>query len=249
MRLELFKAGVSNRCEVDLATGEARLFHGSVALGDAIRTQIARVGTFDLAFANVDGRLTLWVDGHLAFGDGRIYDSYTEAPVPSAGDLEPARIAAKGTSIQVEKLVLRRDLYYTLEPAETDYSNLDGSARIDASALLELLSDLARFPNLSRYPAREYPIGAGRYLMLGDNSPWSRDGRAWGRSDQIDADVPGQGWDNSGRASWEVPEALLVGKAFCVYWPHPKPVWPRLRLGADTRLPILPYIERMRWIR
>jgi hypothetical protein len=249
LRLELFKAGVSNRCEVDLATGEARLFHGSVALGEAIRTEIARVGTFDLVFANVDGRLTLWVDGHLAFGDGRIYDSYTEAPVPSAGDLEPARIAARGTSIQVEKLVLRRDLYYTLEPAETDYSNLDGAARIDSSALLELLSDPARFPNLSRYPAREYPIGAGRYLMLGDNSPWSRDGRAWGRSDQIDPDLPGQGWDNSGRASWEVPEALLVGKAFCVYWPHPKPVWPRLRLGADTRLPILPYIERMRWIR
>ncbi len=85
--------------------------------------------------------------------------------------------------------------------------------------------------------------------MLGDNSPWSRDGRAWGSADQIDPDFPGQGWDDSGRQSWEVPEALLIGKAFCVYWPHPKPVWPRLRFGADTRLPILPYIERMRWIR
>ena len=28
--------------------------------------------------------------------------------------------------------------------------------------------------------------------MLGDNSPWSRDGRAWGRHDQIDPDEPGQ---------------------------------------------------------
>ena len=79
------------------------------------------------------------------------------------------------------------------------------------------------------YPAREYPIRPGYYMMLGDNSPWSRDGRAWGNSDQIDPDLPGQGWDSSGRQSWEVPEALLIGKAFCVYWPHPKPVWPRLR--------------------
>ena len=115
--------------------------------------------------------------------------------------------------------------------------------------MFDLLSDPARFPRLTRYPPRDYPIGPGRYLMLGDNSPWSRDGRAWGRADQIDPDLPGQGWDDSGRASWEVPEALLIGKAFCVYWPHPKPVWPRLRFGADTRLPILPYIERMRWIR
>ena len=45
--------------------------------------------------------------------------------------------------------------------------------------------------------------------MLGDNSPWSRDARAWGRIDQIDPDLPGHGWDDSGRASWEVPESLL----------------------------------------
>jgi hypothetical protein len=41
----------------------------------------------------------------------------------------------------------------------------------------------------------------------------------------------------------------LIGKAFCVYWPHPKQIWPRLRFTADVRLPILPFIERMRWIR
>ena len=85
--------------------------------------------------------------------------------------------------------------------------------------------------------------------MLGDNSPWSRDARAWGRGDQIDPARPDRGWDDSGRASWEVPEALLIGKAFCVYWPHLKPVWPNLRLGDDLRIPVLPYIGRMRWIR
>jgi signal peptidase I len=248
-RLELIKAGVSHRCEIDLKGGEARLFRGDDALGAPVPTDITEAGTYELAFANVDGRLTLWVDGRLPFGAGRKYDSRLETPVPTAADLEPARIAALGASIDVDKLILRRDVYYTLEPAESDYSNLDGSARIESSALLDLLSDPARFPMLTRYPARDYPIGPGRYLMLGDNSPWSRDARAWGSADQIDPDVPGQGWDNSGRQSWEVPEALLIGKAFCVYWPHPKPVWPRLRFTADIRLPILPYVERMRWIR
>jgi signal peptidase I len=248
-RLELIKAGVSHRCEIDLTSGTAQLLRGDVPLGEAVPTEITRAGTYDLAFANVDGRLTLWVDGDLPFGAVPTHDSRLEPAVPTAADLEPARIGAMCTSVEVDQLVLRRDVYYTLEPAESDYSNLDGSARTESSALLDLLSDPARFAALTRYPPRDYPIGPRHYMMLGDNSPWSRDGRAWGNSDQIDPDLPGQGWDNSGRQSWEVPEELLIGKAFCVYWPHPKQVWPRLRFTADTRLPILPYIERMRWIR
>jgi signal peptidase I len=249
VRLELTRAGMTNRCEIDLDTGEARLFHGASPLGDSVRTKITRAGTYDLVFANVDGRLTLWVDGGLPFDEGRTYDSRLDPPVPAAADLEPAKIAARHAAILVDRLVLKRDLYYTLEPSESDYDNLDGSVRFESSALIDLLSDPARFPTLTRYPAREYPIRPGHYLMLGDNSPWSRDGRAWATSDQINPEFPGQGWDKSARESWEVPEALLIGKAFCVYWPHPKPVWPRLRVGTDTQLPILPYIEQMRWIR
>ena len=119
----------------------------------------------------------------------------------------------------------------------------------ESSALFELLADPARFALLAHQAPREFRIAPGHYLMLGDNSPWSSDGRAWGQSDQIDADGPDRGWDDSGRASWEVPEALLIGKAFCVYWPHAKPVWPNLRFGADIRFPAVPYIARMRWIR
>jgi signal peptidase I len=85
--------------------------------------------------------------------------------------------------------------------------------------------------------------------MLGDNSPWSRDGRAWTRRDQRTGDDPDGGWDETGRESWEVPESLIIGKAFCVYWPHLKPVWPEIRLGVDMRLPARPYFERIRWIR
>ena len=249
LRLELIKGGLSHRCEIDLASGEASLAHDGTPMGPPGATGIHRPGTYDLLFANVDGRLTLGVDGNRPFGDGRSYPADPQPIAPTAADLEPVRIAAHQAAIAVDDLVLKRDVYYTLEPSVTDYANLGEAAHFEASAFFDLLADPERFARLAHQPPRDYSIAAGHYLMLGDNSPWSRDSRAWGRSDQIDPELPDRGWDDSGRASWEVPAALLVGKAFCVYWPHLKPVWPELRLGADIRVPVLPYIQRMRWIR
>ena len=249
VRLELMEAGVSNRCEIDLTTGQAMLFHGGSLLGAAVQTDLSRPGTYKLTFANVDDRLTLWVDGKLPFGDGLTYETARGPLTPTAADLQPARIGARKAAIEVDGLLLERDAYYTIEPAECDYVNFDGPAHTDSTAFFELLSDPARFAELEHHEPRDYVLGPGRYLMLGDNSPWSRDARAWGQTDRFDPEYPSQGWDTTGRSSWEVPETLLIGKAFCVYWPHPKPVWPRFRLGADFVLPILPYMERMRFIR
>jgi hypothetical protein len=248
-RLELIKAGVSHRCEIDLSSGGATLWCGEQRLGEAVTTAIRRPGAYEITFANVDDRLTLWVDGSLSFGDGRSGKCVAGVPRPTPADLEPSRVASRGAAIEVDRLVLERDVHYTVGPAEPDYENLGASASVDANAFFDFLSDPGRFAMVEHRSAREYPLGPGRYLMLGDNSPWSRDARAWGRADQLDGETPGVGWDESGRESWEVPEPLLVGKAFCVYWPHAKPVWPALGFGPDLRMPIRPYIERMRWIR
>jgi signal peptidase I len=249
LRLELIRGGRPHRCEIDLASGEARLSRDGAEPGPAAPTPIARPGTYDLTFAHVDGRLTLWVDRDLPFGQGWSYPADPEPAGPTEADLEPARIAAKGAEVSVEDLVLKRDVYYTLDPSEPDYANLGEAAHYEPSALFDLLADPARLAALTHRPPRDFPIAPGRYLMLGDNSPWSSDGRAWGDTDRIDPDRPNEGWDDSGRESWEVPEALIIGKAFCVYWPHLQPVWPNLRLSADMRFPALPYIQRIRWIR
>ncbi len=45
---------------------------------------------------------------------------------PTRDDLEPVRIAAAEAEITVSGLVLKRDVYYTLEPSKVDYDNLDG---------------------------------------------------------------------------------------------------------------------------
>src|SRR5271157_900476 len=193
----------------------------------------------------------LLVDGLLPFGDGRLCEpegSWTRS-VPATADLEPARIAALGANLEVAQLVLKRDIYYTLQPGEFDQISPDDLRQEGPRGFFDLLADPARYASLGPPPGRDYPLGPGRYLMLGDNSPWSRDGRAWGRKDQIDQGDPHSGWDDSGRASWEVPESLIIGKAFCVYWPHLQPAWPELRLGPDQRFPVRPCFERIRWIR
>jgi signal peptidase I len=86
-------------------------------------------------------------------------------------------------------------------------------------------------------------------MMMGDNSPCSKDGRGWEQKDQLNPNYPEIGWDPNQREYWEVPESLLIGKAFYVYWPHGKPFGPDWQISRDFRVPFRPYFERMKWIR
>ena len=100
-------------------------------------------------------------------------------------------------------------------------------------------------------------------MMLGDNSPKSKDSRLW---------------ENNRRARHRhaVPRSALVGKAFYIYWPHGQPfmnngegypVWYHKKLKhkqmpngdlineeektdyPDVRLPFYPSLGRMHRIR
>ena len=253
IRAELVKAGVPYRCEVDLADGVATLSRGDEPLGKPTATALKGAGDHTLALANVDGRLTAWVDGTPIFGDGIVYDdgkSYDiVSPAPTEADLEPAAVASDGAEVEVSDLVLKRDIYYTFKPGAWDYENLGLSPSTD-------LSNPGEFPALARSPVGRYPIQPGHFMMLGDNSPRSKDSRGWGAADRtgyhdddglwvdpwVDPDVPG-------RRDWEVPKSLVIGKAFFVYWPHGKPFWPSVALSRNFRFPFRPYVERMKAIR
>lgn len=251
VRLELVKAGVVNRCEIDLSTGEATLWHGASKLAGPSATGIHHAGDYVLRFANVDDRLSLRVDGNLPFGEGVGFDP-GEVFSPTAEDLAPARIGASGASVSVASLKITRDIYYSLKPSQSDVDalELNDPQPTDPVAFFDWMADPSRFLAFGKLTGSDFEIGPGHYMMLGDNSPWSRDGRAWERTDQRDpGGDPSRGWDDSGRESWEVPESLLIGKAFCVYWPHLKPFGPSWRFGQDIRLPARPYLERVRWIR
>ena len=249
--VELVKAGISNRAEIDLASGQASLFHGERLLGEPTITKLNAAGNYDLVLSNIDDRLNFRIDAETPFGEGVQYGQVGDPVIPIAADLDPAGIAANRASVAVSDLVLKRDIYYTLDPTHADVESLELDHPLPRTCkeLFDWLGDPDRFGDLAGLQPHDYPIAPGHFMMLGDNSPWSRDGRAWSRDDQLDPNRPGRGWDGSGRESWEVPESLLIGKAFCVYWPHPVPFGPTIRLGRDNRLPIRPGFEKMRWIR
>jgi signal peptidase I len=126
-------------------------------------------GKHQVRFANVDDRLTVWVDGELPFGDGAAYSVlHPEDIVPTEADLRPAGIGVKGGSLSVRHLKLFRDTYHTLRPNTPDvrdFSTFTRPADWD---------DIKDMPVLTLY------VQPGHYLCLGDNSLASSDSRTWG---------------------------------------------------------------------
>ncbi len=304
LRLELVEGGTINRCTIDLKTGQAQLWHGDQPLGEPAATRLNDARSHTIALANVDDRLTLWVDGRTPFGEGRSFrDEFQAREAPTLDDLTPARVALRGTTAQISDLVLKRDIYYTLDPGRSDFDFTQSSESIgrpyetfgrssaqQVMSIFDALADVERFPQMVMLPYRDFAIRPGHFMMMGDNSPQSKDGRGWSTDDQVqvipsaeslsfDAGdyLPGprsqgprvdelrelprsrwgellgsdwttRGWDVNDRESWEVPESLVIGKAFFVYWPHGVPVWPKIEFGGWI-LPFRPYFERMKTIR
>src|SRR5262249_42113508 len=83
---------------------------------DKADSVIKRTGTYRVRFANVDERLTVWVDGKLLFGDGVSYAAPRRAlsdgnsepvrgPLEPDG-LEPARLGVKSGAVRAEQAKL-----------------------------------------------------------------------------------------------------------------------------------------------
>jgi signal peptidase I len=211
---ELVKAQRRNRCVVDLATGKATLLYQDdtlsgggqrsdedIVLGQA-DTPLAAAGNYRVSFANVDGRLALWVNDRVVEfvnkeGQDNPLPTQPEIQLPSRQDLCPAGIAAKGADVRVSHLLLTRDIYYT----QGDESGHGGSR--------SLLSDPAEYADLAqRQQPKAYELADDEFLVLGDNSPRSADSRLWNRRPIH---------------PYAVPRNLLIGKAFFIYWPHGVP--------------------------
>jgi signal peptidase I len=150
-----------------------------------------RKGTYRLRFANVDRRLTVWVDNQLPFGAGVPYDPPAFVG-PTEADLQPASIGVKGGALTVRKLKLWRDTYHAVAP-----NNLRVSPQKGADVEVGDWGNPETWKGLQDPPVLTLYVQPGHYLCLGDNSPQSSDGRSWGL----------------------VPERLLLGRALLVYYP------------------------------
>lgn len=176
-------------------SGTCRLFRvagGKEELLESKETPLKKPGTYRLRFANFDERLTVWVGSALPFGDGVVYPPSNQSGPVAANDLHPVGVGGRDTEVSVRKLQVWRDTYYTV--ARDDAANEPDAGRgID-------FADPKRWEGLGDLPYKTLYVQPGHYLCLGDNSPESSDGRAWGL----------------------VPERLMLGRALFVYWPvHP----------------------------
>jgi signal peptidase I len=152
-------------------------------------TTLTGPGTYRLRLANVDEKLTLWVDNQLPFGeDGVPYSAPDSEGATEENDLKrPASIGVSGAGVRVAKVKLWRDTYYTA-------SQESAVSRSDVPGFEPARPDTWKWDRLQVLTMYVQP---GHYLCLGDNSPESSDGRSWGT----------------------VPRRLMLGRAVLVYYP------------------------------
>ena len=174
---------------------------------DSKPTKLRGPGTYQVRFANIDARLTVWVERELPFGDGKDYPppevrngaeedakqlddiDLKKRRGPTGNDLQPASIGANGGEVKVHHLRLWRDTYYTLSPGGCDVRPF-GDAPIS-------LSDPEQWSEYRKMDFKTMYVQPGHFLCLGDNSQASSDSREWGL----------------------VPQRLMLGRALLVYFP------------------------------
>lgn len=107
-----------------------------------------------------------------------------------------------GGPFDLRNVTLDRDLFY--RPTQLDRNNqkdVNGPFLVGNGFGTNFLD-----------PSR---LEANQFLMCGDNSAASRDGRIWGRPHTLSMKY------TSDSAPFVVPRKMLIGKAFSVYWPAP----------------------------
>lgn len=194
LMLELAKGVDRFQARWDLATGVCTLLRwhdGMKEELDSKPTSLNKKGAHRLRFANVDERLTVWVNGELPFDAGVSYSPPQRIAPTEENDLRrPARIGVRGGNLAVRKMKLFRDTYYTVgagpdeNPRDSDVGGIEPTKP-------DSWHKLDDPPVLTMY------VQPDHFLCLGDNSPESSDGRAWG----------------------SVPRRLLLGRALLVYYP------------------------------
>jgi signal peptidase I len=226
LTIDLVEAGKAHRCTFDLRLGRVRLAVAGAAPEDAPKAvvPVRGAGSWKILFANIDDELSLFIDGRkvefgrATFWDRSIddaeaaqpYDGELEPGMNQASDLAPAGIRVTGAQVRVSDLRLLRDVFYI--------GALDVGARPGELIERERL---------------DFPLDAGQFFVLGDNSAASKDSRMWLEGHHVD-------------------RSLLIGRALVIFWPHAVPAgWsiPVKIGGSELRLPSWPNFGRMGFVR
>jgi signal peptidase I len=248
--LDLVEGGRHFRCAIDLKSGKATLSaEGDADFAPVGETQIKSAGEYQVAFANADDQLLLWVDGDLiSFEDGAAYDVgqvfgdrrdiLPQTSSEDPGDLAPAGVGARGAKLSVTRLGVWRDIYYIADSShntnriDTVISDFDSNLR---DYLSELPSRPEQWQMYSQRRDVQFPLKEDQFFVMGDNSAESSDARLWSARTS-----------KGGKPGGDYLERrLLIGKALCVYWPHS---WHKIP-GTPIPFPFFPNVEDMRLVR
>lgn len=235
--LQLVEGPQTFSCTIELNTGTATLTQAPTdALNQTVTMATAQTTMqgsdfYDLAFANVDDRLCLWVDGDFVdFGEGAQYSS-SDVPQPTQHDLAPCGLAVRNATLNVSDLLLERDIYYRNEMVEFDAEQgrvLNEQPQHEVRSESQLQSLIAapeawakvyreeveiQLSNFSEYG--EYKLASDEYLMFGDNSSMSKDSRLF--------DYYSRPMNEIYSHRYAVREQDLIGKALYIFWPHGVP--------------------------
>ncbi len=191
-------------------------------------------------FWHVDQMLAIYIDdqrvGEMFYDygpDGRLRlitrtdDSVPIEEIAGRGGAAPSLSwHFENASFTMSRVTVDHDLYYRsgrLPTLATQNPTTPGNEK-----LVELGS-----PAYGTHPDKLAVLGSDQFMMAGDNSAYSLDGRLWGNPDEFVA-------AQIDTSPFLVNRDLLIGKAWCVYWPSP------FRLG---NFPIIPDFGSVRFIR
>ncbi len=174
------------------------------------------IGRMEYSFPSLDARLE-------ASFPGRTTADFLRNPMGVSAPPTALRWEFDGAALTLRSVAVDRDLFYrsvALAPRE------QGALATDLRDGLGFACD----------PTNPAQLNEGQFLMLGDNSAASRDGRLWGAAHEL------VGLRFGEAAPFVVPRELLLGKAWSVYFPAP--VSPGFGMPA-----IVPDFGRLRFIR
>ncbi len=175
LTLELSKGVDRFQARFDLATGECRLLRvGEEKPLASQPTALKGGGKHTVRFADVDQRLTVWVDDALPFGDGVTYQAPEKDGKTIEGatenDLQPASVGVKGTAAAVRGLRLWRDTYYTTA-LDGNPANPDWRDELPDDGPGVNFADPTTWGKLSRLPTRTHVRAAGKLPLPGRQQP------------------------------------------------------------------------------
>ena len=153
--------------------------------------------SLDYAFASLDERL-------LASYNGRTVEDYTRNATFQQPTPPQLSLSFVGSPLTLHRVRVDRDLYYRPAVLREDPYNQPAQNGEAVSG--------AAFATDFKKPAQ---LHSDHFMMCGDNSAASRDSRLWGRPSPLVTAIFGSD------APFIVPRPLLLGKAWCVYFPAP----------------------------